>query len=74
MKTLKQLERLQKIHSLILRENTGTPSELATKIHVSERELYRLLEYLKEIGAGDSYYMFGADYVWPRNMFKAANM
>src|SRR5690606_18711758 len=31
-----------------------------------------LIPYLKEIGVGDSYYMFGADYIWPRNMFATA--
>jgi len=51
MKTLKQLERLQKAHKLILQENTGTPKEFANKLHISERELYRILEYLKDIGA-----------------------
>lgn len=40
---------------------------------VPNQDTAPLIPYLKEIGAGDSYYMFGADYVWPRNMFKAAN-
>ncbi|WP_456378182.1 HTH domain-containing protein [Lutibacter sp.] len=51
MKTLKQLERLRKVHQLIKQENTGTPIEFANKLHISERELYRILEYLKELGA-----------------------
>ncbi len=40
---------------------------------VPNQDTAPLIPYLKEVGAGDSYYMFGADYVWPRNMFKAAN-
>ncbi len=55
MKTLKQLERLQKVHKLIKQQNTGTPFELANKLHISERELYRLLEYLKEADASISF-------------------
>ncbi len=51
MKTLKQLERLRKAHKLIQQQNTGTPAEFAIKLHISERELYRLLEYLKEMDA-----------------------
>jgi predicted DNA-binding transcriptional regulator YafY len=51
MKTLKQLERLRKAHKLIQQQHTGTPNEFADKLHISERELYRILEYLKELGA-----------------------
>ena len=40
---------------------------------VPNQDTAPLIPYLKEQGVGDSYYMFGADYVWPRNMFKAAN-
>jgi len=51
MKTLKQLERLRRAHLLISQNNTGNPKEFATKLHISERELYRIIEYLKEIDA-----------------------
>jgi len=51
MKTLKQLERLRKAHKLIQQENTGTPAEFANRLFISERELYRILEYLKEVDA-----------------------
>jgi urea transport system substrate-binding protein len=39
---------------------------------VPNQDTAPLIPYLKDAGIGDSYYMFGADYVWPRNMFKAA--
>jgi len=51
MKTLIQLERLRKAHSLIKYSNTGTPTEFSKRLHISERELYRMLEYLKELDA-----------------------
>jgi predicted DNA-binding transcriptional regulator YafY len=51
MKTLKQLERLRKAHKLIQNGNTGTPKEFANKLYISEREIYRILEYLKEVDA-----------------------
>ena len=51
MKTLKQLERLRKAHKLIKQGNTGSPSEFSKRLHISERELYRILEYLKEMDA-----------------------
>ena len=68
MKTLKQLERLRKAHKLIQNENTGTPKEFANKLYISEREIYRILEYLKEVDAiicfsrnANSYY-YNADF------------
>jgi predicted DNA-binding transcriptional regulator YafY len=66
MKTLKQLERLRKAHKLIKQGNTGSPSEFSNRLHISERELYRILEYLKELDAvisfsrnANSYYYTG---------------
>jgi branched-chain amino acid transport system substrate-binding protein/urea transport system substrate-binding protein len=39
---------------------------------VPNQDTAPLIPYLQEAGVGTSYYMFGADYVWPQNMFKAA--
>lgn len=39
---------------------------------VPNQDTAPLIPYLKDQGIGTSYYMFGANYVWPRNMFKAA--
>ena len=55
MKTLKQLERLRKAHQLIQQECTGTPSEFANKLNISERQLYNITDYLKEIDAPIKY-------------------
>ncbi len=49
--TIKQLERLRKIHELIQQEKTGCPSEFANKLNVSERRLYYIIDYLKDIDA-----------------------
>ncbi len=38
---------------------------------VPNQDTAPLIPYLNET-VGNSYYMFGADYVWPQNMFKAA--
>lgn len=51
MKTIKSLERLQQLHSLIEKECTGSPKELARHMNVSERLVYLLLEYLRDYGA-----------------------
>ena len=39
---------------------------------VPNQELAKLLPYMNE-NAGQSYYMFGADYIWPQRMFQAAD-
>ena len=49
------LNRLKKIHQYIQEELTGTPSELAIKLNISERSVYLMLEYLKDIGAEINY-------------------
>lgn len=55
MKTIKSLERLQRIHELIKSECTGTPSELAKNINVSERSVYNLIEQLRDLNASICY-------------------
>jgi predicted DNA-binding transcriptional regulator YafY len=64
MKTLKQLECLRKIHKLIRNENTGTPLEFAIKLHLSQRQLYNLLEKLKEMEAPIQYCRKSATYYY----------
>ena len=55
MKTIKSLERLQQLHTLILKERTGSPKALARRMNVSERLVYLLLEYLKDYNASIQY-------------------
>jgi len=51
MNNLKQLERLRKVHRLIKLECTGPPSELSKKLHISQRQMFLILEQLKEFDA-----------------------
>lgn len=51
MNNLKQLERLKKVHGLIKSECTGSPAELAQKLHIGVRQTYSLLEQLREMDA-----------------------
>lgn len=55
MKTIKNLERLQQIHSLIEVERTGSPLELARRMHISERLVYNLIEQLRDFKAAICY-------------------
>lgn len=55
MNSIKNLERLQKLHQLIEQEVTGAPKELANRMQVSERLVYNLLEQLKDYEADICY-------------------
>ncbi len=55
MKSIKNLERLQQIHLLIKSETTGSPRELANRMHISERLVYHLIEQLKDFSADIAY-------------------
>ncbi|WP_445382239.1 HTH domain-containing protein [Robiginitalea sp. IMCC44478] len=51
MKTIKHIERLQRLHYLIQQECTGSPSEIADRLEISERTVYYLIEQLKDYDA-----------------------
>ena len=44
------IDRLYKIHQLILQENTGTPDEFAAMFHLSRRQIYNIMSNLKDYG------------------------
>lgn len=48
MSLYKYLNRIERLDALIRRKGTGTPEELADKLGISERWLYKLLRELKE--------------------------
>jgi predicted DNA-binding transcriptional regulator YafY len=51
MNNLKQIEQLRKLHGMIKLENTGSPNTMAKKMHVSERQLYNLIDQLRTMDA-----------------------
>lgn len=51
MNTLKQIEQLRKLHGMIKLEATGSPKAVAKKMHVSERQLYNLIDQLRTMDA-----------------------
>jgi len=53
--TIKNLERLKRLHSLIKNECTGSPKELSLKMHISERLVYNLIDQLKDFTAKIGY-------------------
>ena len=55
MKFIDYIEQIKRIDNLIKRRATGTPSQFAKRLDVSEATLYRCLNDLKELGAPISY-------------------
>ena len=50
-----EIYRRLKMHELLLHNNTGTPEELAQKLHVSKRQLYNLVDEFRAMGASIKY-------------------
>ena len=48
--TLKHLERMKRLHQLLLGKRTGTPKECAQKLKISDRTLREDIQIIKEWG------------------------
>ncbi|MDR1542800.1 MAG: DNA-binding protein [Prevotellaceae bacterium] len=55
MSVIETLERLNRLHLLIRQEATGTPAELAQRFGLSERQMYYLMDELRDCGADIKY-------------------
>lgn len=55
MKTIKHVERLQRLHNLIEMECTGSPLRIAERMRISERTVYYLIEQLRDYEAQIGY-------------------
>ena len=59
MNVFETINRLYEIHKWILREETGTPDEFADRFHLSRRQLYNILDEMKDMGAEIKYSRIG---------------
>ena len=50
MNYIKQIERLQFLNKLIIQKKTGSPVELAERLRLSKRQIYNLIDELKDLG------------------------
>jgi len=55
MKFEEQIERLERIHNLIKRKGTGTPDQFCAKLGISRRQLFRIINLMKNLGATIDY-------------------
>jgi hypothetical protein len=51
MKSLKYIDRINKIHSLINSEKRGTPEAFTKKLYLCRRQMYNELEFFKTLNA-----------------------
>ncbi len=65
----KYIQRLKNIDSLIQTQSTGSPKELAKKMNMSERMIYRYLHNLRGLGAPISYNYEKRSYMYTDNVF-----
>jgi predicted DNA-binding transcriptional regulator YafY len=50
MKAIDQMLLLERIDGLIRRKQTGTPKELADKLGIAERTLFRMISQMRDLG------------------------
>jgi hypothetical protein len=55
MKVFEYIDRIGKMHKLVLRRRTGTPDEFAGQLGVSRTTLYELIDELRSRGAPITY-------------------
>ena len=55
MKSLKYIDRINKIHTLINSEKTGTPEAFVEKLYLSRQQMYNELEFYKDLNAQIKY-------------------
>jgi len=55
MKFFEQMKRFERIDQLVRLKATGAPKELASKLNISERRMYDLINAMKEMGAPITY-------------------
>jgi len=55
MKVFEYLDRINRMHKMVVRQRTGTPSEFALQLGVSRTTLYEMIDELRSRGAPISY-------------------
>ena len=61
---IRQFKRIERIHNLIKTKATGSPKECARRLKISERQFYRLIDLMKELGAPIHYDLYTNSYCY----------
>ena len=68
MNLVKYLDRLDRLHRMIRRKATGSPAELAAKLHLSERAVFEYIRIMREMGAPISFCHSRRTYYYEREV------
>jgi len=66
MNFLECIERIERLDVLIRLENTGTPRVLSERLNISERQIYRLIEQMRNLGAEIEYSQCKVSYIYTK--------
>lgn len=61
---LECIDKIKRLDYLIKNERTGTPKELAEKFEISERQIYILIEFMRNQGARIVYCRIKQTYIY----------
>ena len=68
MNLIDQIHRIQRIHQLIHMKATGPPHQFSSRLGISDRQLYRLLDELKSYGLPIKYCRTRQSYYYSREV------
>lgn len=64
MSFLDCIERINRLDNLIRLEMTGSPKKMAENFDISERQVYRLIETMRDLGAQIEYSKIKESYIY----------
>ncbi|REA60324.1 hypothetical protein DSL64_14505 [Dyadobacter luteus] len=68
MDLAKYFDRLQRLHRLISKKATGSPSELANKLNLSERAIFEYIRMMRELGGPIAFCPVRRSYYYEREV------
>ncbi len=68
MKLFETLQMIERVDQLIRLKATGTPTQLAQRLQLSERSIYNVIEIMKEMGAPIYYNRSRRSYCYEENV------
>lgn len=68
MDLLEKINLIKRLDNLIRRKATGTPKELSVKINISERQVYNIINEMKNMGAPIAFCQKTKTYYYKRSV------
>jgi len=68
MSLIEQLKQIERIDNLVRKKATGTPKELSNRINVSERQVYNIINLMKDMGAPIFFCTYNRSYCYKKDV------